>query len=328
MSPADAKSRSLSGDAKAMLKRLQAQGLELARPTSGDEEGLSGAARAQLAAMRSQGLAANESAEETPAPPASKLDLARYRGLADKIKGKVARGLEGDPRDTQDVWLRRLMRLFFRLSGLGAPNFSRPRYVREASGSVVSTLVLRFVSLLLVLVVPAVANTQFFIPQISENRSLNDRVPTMEADLAAAVGRIATLQNDLVARSEKLAEIEKRVSTSARRKSAISRAFALIESQGGRVLGYNVRNSAEAEAQKTEDGDAPATFLIDIPQSDGTTDYMMSLTASYPAWLAARRNVIDELGAINVPFERITLPEGASLVRIDTVFRFMTVSGE
>jgi len=185
---------------------------------------------------------------------------------------------------------------------LAKSGFSRTRYLREANGNAMTSLVLLIGLFFLLVPGPIIINTQYVLPLTAKNRVIIAEIAALQANISQSQPIIEMAIADKNARETEISRLVSGLKDTPTARSALLGFIAALEQNGVRVKSQASRNIVSEEIGIANLIDQRATI---------------SLEASFLDYLLIRNKFIRGLSSINVSQEVITARGTNPLVGIE-----------
>ena len=185
---------------------------------------------------------------------------------------------------------------------LAKSGFSRTRYLREANGNAMTSLVLLIGLFFLLVPGPIIINTQYVLPLTAKNRGIIAEMNALQANISQSQPIIEMAIADKNTRETEINRLVSGLKDTPSARSALLGFIAALEQNGVRVKSQASRNIISEEIGIANLIDQRATI---------------SLEASFLDYLLIRNKFIRGLSSINVSQEVITAKGADPLVGIE-----------
>ena len=185
---------------------------------------------------------------------------------------------------------------------LAKSGFSRTRYLREANGNAMTSLVLLIGLFFLLVPGPIIINTQYVLPLTAKNRGIIAEMNALQANISQSQPIIEMAIADKNTRETEINRLVSGLKDTPTARSALLGFIAALEQNGVRVKSQASRNIISEEIGIANLIDQRATI---------------SLEASFLDYLLIRNKFIRGLSSINVSQEVITAKGADPLVGIE-----------
>jgi len=185
---------------------------------------------------------------------------------------------------------------------LAKSGFSRTRYLREANGNAMTSLVLLIGLFFLLVPGPIIINTQYVLPLTTKNRGIIAEMNALQANISQSQPIIEMAIADKNTRETEINRLVSGLKDTPTARSALLGFIAALEQNGVRVKSQASRNIISEEIGIANLIDQRATI---------------SLEASFLDYLLIRNKFIRGLSSINVSQEVITAKGADPLVGIE-----------